>query len=233
MRKAWLIAAREIRWEIYGDRGSVLRALFFVAFPALLGVVPRDPTSNEGAVFLLAVQTALVPAVIGVTLIASTFSAELENQTLLPLLAAPVRDIDIVVGKLLGMLVPVTALSAVSLATFAAVASAFRGAALVQRALPPQTLFALLVVGFLYVLTVGSWVMIVAARARSSRGAQQFAGIVVAFSFIPLTALAFVAVRLFNGWGLVGLGVLLVLADAATLELARRAWRRDEVIARV
>ncbi len=234
MRKAWLIALREITWEILGDRGSLVRLLLFALVP--LGFVLANRTPARGAeslILIVGLQSALLPALTGVGLIASTFSQEKESQTLVPLLAAPIRDIDIVVGKLLGMLLPIGAISVASLAIYYAIASVVYGAARVQRALPPEFLYSIVVLAMLYVLTTGSWVLIIAARVRTSRGAQQMAGFIIAGSFLVFGLLGAAATSLFEGWALVALGPLVVLADVAALEIARRAWQRGEVIGRI
>jgi ABC-type Na+ efflux pump permease subunit len=235
MRKAWLIAVREITWEVLGDRGSVLRMLMFAALPLAFVLLNRN-TGGRGSdviIFVLALQSALLPALTGVGLIASTFSQEKESQTLVPLLAAPIRDVDIVVGKLLGMLLPVGMLSVATLALFYGFATVVYGAARVQRALPPELVYSIVILTVLYVLTTGSWVLIVAARVRTSRGAQQTAGLVIAGSVFLFGALGTIAANLFEGWPLIALGPLIVLADVAALEVARRAWQRGEVIGRI
>ena len=121
MGKAALIAWREIRWEIFGDRGAVIRTGFFALLPILFVLSGRGMGRggpNDISILVLALQSTLIPALSGVALIASTFTQEKENGTLVPLLASPVRDIDIVVGKLLGMVAPVMLICAGSLAVF-------------------------------------------------------------------------------------------------------------------
>ncbi len=234
MRKAWLIGRREVIWEILGDRASVLRLGLFALLPLFFVISSRSAGPRSDAVLLtLALQSAFIPALTGVGLIASTFAQEKENQTLVPLLAAPVRDIDIVIGKLLGMLVPVSALSVASIALFYILATAVHGAERVQHALPPQMLYAILVLALFYVLTTGSWVMIVAARVRTSRAAQQMAGLLVGVSVIAFGGLGVIAANVLDGWPLVALGGALVIADVIALDVARRAWQRGEVISHI
>src|SRR5678815_5174494 len=138
--------------------------------------------SADLAVLLLAFQSALIPALSGVALIASTFTQAKESGTLDPLLAAPIRDIDIVVGKLLGMVGPVMLICASSLGVFYILGSFLFGVARLRLALPPQILFALLVVAFLYLITAGSWVLIIAAVVRTTRAGQQIAGLMIGLS---------------------------------------------------
>ena len=105
----------------------------------------------------LALQSTLIPALSGVALIASTFTQEKENGTLVPLLASPVRDIDIVIGKLIGMVGPVMLICAGSLAVFYVLGSMLFGATRIGHALPPEIMYSVLVVAFLYLMSAGSW----------------------------------------------------------------------------
>jgi heme exporter protein B len=234
--KAALIAWREIRWEIFGDRGAVIRTGFFALLPILFVISGRGAGSggpNDISMLVLALQSTLIPALSGVALIASTFTQEKENGTLVPLLASPVRDIDIVVGKLLGMVGPVMLICTGSLAVFYVLGSFLFGASRVGTALPPQILFALLVVAFLYLITAGSWVLIIAAIVRTTRAGQQIAGLMIGLSAAIFAVLGIAATRIAGGWALVALGVFFVVADVIALEIARRVWRRDEVIGRL
>jgi len=235
MGKATLIAWREIRWEIFGDRGAVMRTGFFALLPIFFVLsnrgLPAGP--NDLALLTFALQSALIPALSGVALIASTFTQEKENGTLVPLLASPVRDMDIVVGKLLGMVGPVMAICFGSLAVYYVLGSLLFGAARLGAALPPEILYAILVVAFLYLITAGSWVLIVAAMVRTTRAGQQIAGLMIGLSAAAFAVLGIGATRIADGWGLVGLGVGFVVADVVALEIARRVWQRGEVIGRL
>jgi ABC-type Na+ efflux pump permease subunit len=236
MGKAALIAWREIRWEIFGDRGAILRTGFFAILPIVFVLSNRGiPGGRNGELGLLtlALQSALIPALSGVALIASTFTQEKENGTLVPLLASPVRDIDIVVGKLLGMVGPVMLICTGSLAVYYVLGAFLFGAARLRDALPPQILYAILVVAFLYLITAGSWVLIVAAIVRTTRAGQQIAGLMIGVSAAIFALLGIAASQIADGWALVGLGAAFVAADVVALEIARRVWRRAEVIARL
>jgi ABC-type Na+ efflux pump permease subunit len=236
MAKAALIAWREIRWEIFGDRGAILRTGFFAILPILFVLSNRGVPggrASELSILTFALQSALIPALSGVALIASTFTQEKENGTLVPLLASPVRDIDIVIGKLMGMVGPVMVICTGSLAVYYVLGSLLFGAARVGTALPPQILFSILVVAFLYLITAGSWVMIVAAVVRTTRAGQQIAGLMIGLSAATFALLGIAAAQIADGWPLVGLGVAFVAADVVALEIARRVWQRGEVIARL
>jgi ABC-type Na+ efflux pump permease subunit len=233
MHKAGLIAWREIRWEIFGDRGAIVRTGFFALLPLLFVLTGRvSGGPNSISILVLALQSTLIPALSGVALISSTFTQEKENGTLVPLLASPIRDIDIVVGKLLGMVGPVMLICASSLAVFYVLGTFLYGPR-VGAVLPPEILFSLLVLAFLYLITAGSWVLIIAAVVRTTRAGQQIAGLMIGLSAAVFAVLGVAAARIADGWALVGLGVAFVLADVVALEVARRVWKRAEVIARL
>src|SRR5262249_14423759 len=157
---------------------------------------------------------------------------EKENGTLIPLLASPVRDIDIVIGKLVGMIIPVLSLCIASVALYSGLATSEYGITRVSRVLSPEILYALIVLALLYLLTAGSWVLIVAALVKTSRAGQQIAGLLIGLSVAVFTGLGFAAANVADGWALVALGVALVASDVVALEIARRVWRREEVLAK-
>lgn len=232
MRKAWLLARREII-EQYSDRGAVLRALFFVALPVGLIALNRGGgRSPDVLIFIFALQAALLPTATAINAAAGSFAAEKEAQTLVPLLAAPIRDIDIVAGKLMSLLVPTAGLSIVSLAAYYVAASVIFGEERIAQLLVPATLFGLFALAVFFILTVGAWVMVVSARVGSQRTAQQIAGLVLGGMIVLLSAIgsAFqnVSVEL-----VLGLVVAILASDIAALELARRFWNREEAVARL
>jgi ABC-type transport system involved in multi-copper enzyme maturation permease subunit len=234
--KWWLIAWREIRWEVFLDRASLLRTGVFIVIPLFFVLSNRGiPPGAAGDATLigLALQCVFFPALSGVALIAATFSAEKENGTLVPLLAAPIRDFDIVLGKLVGMVVPVMVACTVTLGAGYGLAAYRYGATTVAHTLTPELLYALLVLSLLYLVTTGSLTMIIAARVKTSRAAQQIAGLIIALSAVLFAGLGFFASQVAGGWPLLALGVGLVLLDVVALELARRVWQREEVIGRV
>src|SRR5258706_5539944 len=192
--KWWLIAWREIRWEVFLDRSSLLRTGIFVVIPLFFvlsnrGIAPGP--AGDVTLIGLALQSVFLPALSGVALIAATFTAEKENGTLVPLLAAPIRDFDIVLGKLIGMVVPVMVACIVTLAAGYALASYRYGAARVAHALTPGLLYGFAVLSLLYPVTQGSVTLIAPPGVKSSRAARQIAGVVIALSAALLPGLGF------------------------------------------
>ena len=233
MRKAFMLARRGII-EQYSDRASIIRALFLTLLPIVLLEVNRRQgarTADTGLV-VFAVQAALLPAATAINAAAGSFAAEKEAQTIVPLLATPIRDFYIVAGKLLGVLVPAAVLSALSLIAFYAAASQAFGVAEVARVLEPITMAKLFALSVFFTLTIGAWVMVVSARAPTQRAAQQIAGLVLAGLVIGVTAVGSL-VQSIRTELVVGVIIAVVLSDLGALELARRLWNREEPVARL
>src|SRR5207245_9571578 len=104
---------------------------------------------GDAALLGIAVQCVIFPAFSGVALIAATFTAEKENGTLVPLLAAPIRDLDIVVGKLGGMVITVMAASLVTLGAGHVIAAYRSGLARAAEVFTPELPHALPLHAFL------------------------------------------------------------------------------------
>jgi ABC-type Na+ efflux pump permease subunit len=230
--KALLLARREIV-EQYSDRASLLRALLLIALPIVIIQLNRSAGGAPNTLILtFALQAALLPAATAINAAAGSFAAEKEAQTLVPLLASPISDIEIVAGKLIGVLAPAAALSIVSLLTYYAAASQRFGAARLAEVLDPLTMAELYGLSILFILTLGSWVMVVSARVPSQRAAQQIAGLVLAGVVVGLTAISGLVTNIPTGF-IVGGIVAVLLSDLFALQLAQRLWNREEAVARL
>ncbi len=232
MKKALLLARREIV-EQYTDRGAIFRAFFFVALPVGIITLNRGAgRSSDVVILIFALQAALLPAATAINAAAGSFAAEKEAQTLVPLLAAPIRDIDIVAGKLLGVLLPAAGLSLVSLVAYRVTAAVIFGEERIARLLAALTLVGLFALSVFFILTVGAWVMVVSARVGSQRTAQQIAGFFLAGMIVLLSAIGG-AFQNVSSELVLGLTIAIFVSDLAALELARRFWNREEAVARL
>ena len=233
MRKALLLARREIIAQ-YSDRGAAFRALFFVALPIVLTLLNRGSNgrSPDIVVLIFALQAALLPTATAINAAAGSFAAEKEAQTLVPLLAAPIRDIDIVAGKLLAVVAPAAALAVVSLTAYDITAAAVFGQDRIANLLTPVTLYGLFALAVFFILTVGAWVMVVSARVGSQRTAQQIAGFVLGGMVVALSTIGGL-LQSIPAAIIIGVVVAVLLSDLLALELARRLWNREEAVARL
>lgn len=236
MRKALLLARHDIIGQ-YTDRTAVMRTLLFVALPIILVLVNRRAASARGSsdllILVFGLYAALLPAASAINAAAGSFAGEKEAQTLIPLLAAPIRDVDIVAGKLMATVIPATALSIVSVLAYDLAARAVFDAASVARVLQPMVLYALVALSVFFVLSLSSWVMVLSSRVNTQRSAQQIGGVATAAVFVGVSAIGGVAVQnLDSTLLLVAVGAVLV-SDVAALALALRLWDREEAVARL
>ncbi len=232
MKKALILARREIV-EQYSDRGALIRALFFIALPiALIQLNRNGGRAPDALILIFALQAALLPTATAINAAAGSFAAEKEAQTLVPLLAAPIQDIDIVAGKLLAVLAPAAGLTILSLAAYDAAASLEFGPARVAQLLTPTTLYGLFALAVFFIMTVGSWVMVVSARVGSQRTAQQIAGFVLGGMVVALSAIGGLLQNI-PAELVIGVVVAVLVSDVVALELARRLWNREEAVARL
>ena len=230
--KALILARREIV-EQYSDRAAIVRALFLIALPIAFIQLNRSAAgAPDTFILVFALQAALLPAATAINAAAGSFAAEKEAQTLVPLLAAPIRDSEIVAGKLIGVMAPAAVLSIVSLLTYHAAASQRFGAARVAQVLDPVTTLELFGLSIVFILTLGSWVMVVSARVPSQRAAQQIAGLVLAGVVVGLTGLSSLIGNIPTGLIIGGIVAVLV-SDLVALQLAQRLWNREEAVARL
>ena len=233
MRKALLLARREIV-EQYSDRGALLRALFFVALPIALIFLNRGTGGRgpDAIILIFALQAALLPTATAINAAAGSFAAEKEAQTIVPLLAAPIRDIDIVAGKLIAVLAPAAGLAIVSLLAYDLAASVVFGQERIARLLTPTTLYGLFALAVFFILTIGAWVMVASARFASQRTAQQIAGFVLGGMVVALSAIGSL-LQSIPLEVIVGVAIGVLLSNLLALELARRFWDREEAVARL
>lgn len=233
--KGLLVARRELA-DLFADRSFLLGLAVLVAMPIVLittiggGPGPRDP---RPLIFVFAVQSSIFPAFMAVNAAAATFVQDKEGHTLLPLLAAPIRDVEIVFGKMLAIFAPSAVASWLTLLLFVAVASVRFGSPVALSVLSVPMLAALAVLAGLFVLTLGSWAMVIASRVKTVRAAQQIAGLVVGLITVGILAASTFIARVLDGWLLVALPLGILAADVVALEITRRLWQREEAIARI
>ena len=230
--KALLIARRELS-DLVGDRSFILGLVFLAVAPLLFVNIGGGTRIPAAVLLVFAVQSAMFPTFMTANVAASTFIQDKENQTLLPLLAAPISDGQIITGKLLAIFAPAALGSWLALAIFYVAASVKFGAALVASVITAPILYAIVVLSALLVLTLASWTMVVASRVRTARSAQQVAGLIIAALYGLFAVSAQYLFDAFGGWIFLALPVAILVADVAALELARRLWGREEAIARI
>ncbi|MBC7092827.1 ABC transporter permease subunit [Candidatus Bipolaricaulota bacterium] len=228
VRKEWEELFK-IKMVIYG---SVFMPLLMGGFAGFMVWQGRGlPSGAQAALFNTALMYFLIlPVMIPVTLAVYSVVGEKEQGTLEPLLATPLADWEIFVGKALVAVVPALALTWGVFLLFLVATHVMLGG------IPPGLvslpwLLSIFVLSPLLALFGVLVSMLISSRTSDPRAAYQFSGLAVVPSLIPLIVYSarLTAVNLL----LVALeGGILVLLNLGLLYVAVKLFRREEILTR-
>jgi ABC-2 type transport system permease protein len=159
----------------------------------------------------------LMPITGAMAIAAHAIVGEKQARTLEPLLATPVTTAELVVGKVLGTLVPTLAISAAGLVVYFAGIAAFAQAGVVGAMMTPRAAMFVLVIGPLSALLSLQFAIVVSSRVSDARTAQQFGVLIV----LPLTA---VLLGQFSGAVWLSTSTLAVIAVVMLVLWGVLAW---------
>ncbi len=193
--------------------------------------LPQEAVGAQVALFNTALMYFMVlPVMIPVTIAVYSIVGEKEQGTLEPLLATPITDWELFMGKALAATLPALALTWGVFGLFLMAVWAMLGT-LPGAILSPPWLLSLFLLSPLLALFGVLVTMLVSSRTTDPRAAYQFSGLAVVPALIPLIVYSArqAAVNLF----LVCLeGGLLVLVNVAAFILVVRLFRREEILTR-
>jgi len=237
MRLKELIAKE---WEeVFKIRLVVFSSLFMPLLLAGLATylvwqgknLPQEAVGAQVALFNTALMYFMVlPVMIPVTIAVYSIVGEKEQGTLEPLLATPITDWELFLGKALAATLPALALTWGVFGLFLIAVGAMLGT-LPGAILSLPWLLSLFLLSPLLALFGVLVTMLVSSRTTDPRAAYQFSGLAVVPALVPLIVYSArqAAVNLF----LVCLeGGLLVLVNVAAFMLVVRLFRREEILTR-
>jgi ABC-2 type transport system permease protein len=208
-------------------RGTEMLDLLAAYYPAV------DSLAPEGRLQVMVLRQLLplfliLPLLGGVGVAAYSVVGEKVSRSLEPLLATPLTAGELLLGKTVAAALPATAGTWIAFGLFGAGVRALGGAAIARLVLDLAAWGMMaLIVPLVALLGIGAGV-VVSARARDPRGAQQIGGLLV----LPVVALvvAQTAGVFLLGPGFVAVGaVVLALVDAALLAWGSRRFDRERV----
>ena len=172
----------------------------------------------------------LLPAIIPLAIAVYSIVGEKEQNSLEPLLATPISDLELFLGKALASVLPALTINWISFALF------LLGASMVLRGLPPHVLTApwlAVIFGLsplLALFSVGV-TMLVSSRASDARAAYQFSSFAILPGVIPL--IIYSSRKTLVSLLLVGAeGLVLVAASIIVLYFAIRVFSREQILTR-
>lgn len=243
-KKAWLMARTEIRM-VFKNRQVKMIPIMIVIMTVIFGGVMTflliswglaDPFFFSSMLnYMMGVVIIMLPVMLPILIAADSIVGEKERHTLTPLLATPLSDGELLLGKFLTALIPglMVAYGNLILATVIVNVVILMLAPHMLWAWPdPLSLIQALVLPVLFsVLAVGIMV-IISGRASTVYEAYQTGGVLI------LPAMAFAYSGFLQGTGLnwlifyVGV-VVLIIVDIILFRVAVRLFNRDALTSRV
>ena len=213
--------------------GVVLMPILLVGASVFMLTVGEGADDPVGQIILF--NTALMyflllPAIIPLAIAVYSIVGEKEQTTLEPLLATPISDSELFLGKALASVIPALIVNWISFGVFLVLIRLLVGAVPLQTLTVPWLTSIFGLSPLLALFSVGV-TMIVSSRASDARAAYQFSSLAILPGLVPLiiysTQKTLVDMRLIFLEG----GVL-VIADIAVLYFAIKLFRREQILTR-
>jgi len=199
-------------------------------FMLTVGEGADDPAAQIALFNTSLMYFMVLPAVIPLAIAVYSIVGEKEQSTLEPLLATPLSDVELFLGKALASVLPAVVINWLAFGLFIAATRILTGGFLVQT-LSATWLASIFGLSPLLALFSIGVTMIVSSRASDARAAYQISSLAILPGLIPLIIYSsiqtLVALRLILLEG----GVLLV-AGALVLWIAIRLFKREQILTR-
>jgi len=172
----------------------------------------------------------LLPAIIPLAIAVYSIVGEKEQTTLEPLLATPISDLELFLGKALASVIPALVVNWISFGAFLGIIRLLVGSVPLQTLTAPWLASIFGLSPLLALFSVGV-TMIVSSRASDARAAYQFSSLAILPGIIPLiiysSSKTLVDMRLIFLEG----GVLVVVC-VAVMYFAIKLFRREQILTR-
>lgn len=213
--------------------GAIFLPLFMVGFATYMVYQGRglDDLPTQVILFNTALMYfLLLPAIIPLAIAVYSIVGEKEQSSLEPLLATPISDLELFLGKALASVIPALVLNWASFGIFLAAASALLGG-FPPHVLTPPWLAAIFGLSPLLALFAVGVTMLVSSRASDARAAYQFSSFAILPGIIPL--IIYSSRKTLVSLFLVGVeGLVLVAASVIVLYFAIRVFSREQILTR-
>ncbi|MFX1317630.1 MAG: ABC transporter permease [Promethearchaeota archaeon] len=240
-QKAWFMARTEMRM-VFKSRQvrmiPIMVVIMCVAFGGIMTWLMLSFGVFDAALFsmtlgsIMGVVVIMLPLMLPILIAADSIVGEKERHTLVPLLATPLTDGELLLGKFLTALIPglLVAYGNLVLAVVVVNGVVFFMAppllwvwpdllSLVQAIILP-ILFAILAVGLM---------VIISGRANTVYEAYQTGGVLI----LPAMLFAYSGFLLGLGWFIFGIGsAIILIVDFILFRVAVRLFNRDALITR-
>jgi len=239
LSKAWIIATKDLR--IFRRNKNVLRSV--ILFPLIVSIVlplvvhfaghqhggipaSRLPTVLKSFSFFFIIGAAYLP-----TAIASySLVGEKVEKSLEPLLATPITDSELLLGKSIAAFLPPIVAIYVSAAVLMALSNEFTHQTLGYSYFPNWTMgiILLLVAPLSAILSVEASV-IISARVSDARAAQLLGGL-IALPFLGIYVASEIGSLSLNTTNLFIISAVILLVDVILFFISTKTFQREEIL---
>jgi ABC-2 type transport system permease protein len=236
MRRISVILLKEWRESLRNKMilfGAIFLPLFMVGAAVVMVRQGRgiDAPGAQIALFNTALMYFLIlPAIIPLAIAAYSIVGEKDQGSLEPLLATPISDLELFLGKALASVIPALVLTWGSFGLFLGVSIPLVGGVPSPVLTGPWIAAIFGLTPFLSLFSVGV-TLLVSSRASDARAAYQISSFALIPAIVPLIIYSTrkTLVSLF----LIGMeGVLLIVASVVVLYFAIKVFRRENILTR-
>jgi ABC-2 type transport system permease protein len=193
------------------------------------GLQPRQALV-AGMVNWAVLMFMFIPIAIPSTIASYTIVGEKVNKQLEPLLATPLSDFELLIGKSLGAFIPTMAATIVSFVGFAAVVDLLTIGTFGYLVLPNVvSILVLFIYGPLLCLLSISWCVFVSSKVSDVRAAVQL-GTVAAVPIFAFYGLFIAGIVKLDFLTMLLFGLLLLAASAGLFLLGKATFKREEIL---
>ncbi len=236
MRRLNVILVKEWRESLRNKMilfGAIFLPLFMVGAALVMVYQGRgiDVPGAQIALFNTALMYFLIlPAIVPLAIAAYSIVGEKDQGSLEPLLATPISDLELFLGKALASVLPALLMTWASFGLFLAISIPLVGG------VPPHVLTAPWIAAIfglsplLALFSVGV-TLLVSSRASDARAAYQVSSFAILPAIVPL--IIYSSRKMLVSLALVGLeGLVLIAAAIVVLYFAIRVFRREQILTR-
>ncbi|MHA1649498.1 MAG: ABC transporter permease subunit [Candidatus Helarchaeota archaeon] len=237
MRKAIAVMKKDFNeikknFQVFGVM-IILPIIFGVVYPLILyfiipSLVLEDPAALNMIINMFSGFFLLMAVTIPVVVAADSFAGEKERKTIEALLAAPISDAELFLGKVLVSFLPAVILTYISAIIYCSLVNIALGYFL----LPNSTFWFQMALVPLFALLGIEITVFISVRVKGFREAQQLAGVII----IPV--LGIVMLNAFNisvfvaPWNYILL-ISIGISDIALYSLAVKKFGRENIISKI
>ena len=220
-----------LRYASPADAQELISKIPTSAFPGAAELTVQGQAAYIATVYLFAGFFLIIPTMVATVLAANSFAGEKERHTLEGVLYTPVSDTELVLGKILGAVLPAVVVSWVCFVVYAILVNLLGNPLIGHLYFPTLNWWVLmmLVVPAVSVF-VTACVVWVSARVSSYQSANSIAG----FAILPLILLVVgqaTGVMLLGPMLFAVLGLVLVILDILMMRWIISTFDRERVVA--